>query len=111
MTRFTSYRWVGVVITASAMFATAMGAQPPGTAPGPLAAAKTQQQIAEQKVGADITQTLENADKLAKSNRIATPSQTLKTAKQNRQFTQGISETARTRFTAMLDAKLAAIDG
>jgi len=95
------------------VFATAIAAQPPrpGTPPDPLKDATTQRQIAEQKTGADITQTLENADRLAKSNRIATASQTLKTAKQNLQFTQGISETARTRFTAMLDAKLAAIEG
>jgi hypothetical protein len=95
------------------MFVTTVAAQPPRpvTPVDPLEAAKAQQRIAEQKAQLDLLQTIENADKLAKSGRIGIAKQTLKTAKQNLQLALGISETARTRFTAMLDAKLAAIDG
>lgn len=113
MTRFTSYRWAGAVVTAIGLFATAAVGQPPQpvTPADPLEAAKAQQRIAEQKVQADILQTIENADKLAKSGRAAKALQALTTAKQNLQFALGISETARTRFTALLDAKLAVIQG
>jgi len=113
MTRFTSYRWVGAVLTAIGLLATTAAGQPPRPpAPAdPLAVAKAQQRIAEQKAEADILQTIENADRLAKGGLTAKAAQTLKSAKQNLQFTVGIGDAARTRFTAMLDAKLAAVEG
>jgi hypothetical protein len=113
MTRFTSYRWTGAIAVALGLFATALAGQPPRptTPVDPIEAAKTQRSIAEQKAETEITQTIENADRLAKGNLAAKASQTLKTAKQNLQLAQGISDAARTRLTAMLDAKLAAVEG
>jgi hypothetical protein len=113
MMRFTSYRWAGAVVTALGLFAATVVGQPPrpSTPIDPIDAAKAQQRIAEQKVESEILQTIENSDRLAKGNLTAKASQTLKTAKQNLQLAQGISETARTRLTNLLDAKLAAVEG
>lgn len=113
MTRFTNYRWASAVLTAFGLFATTVAGQPPRPAAplDPLATAKAQQKVAEQKAEADILQTIDNANKLAQSNRTAKAAQHLKAAKQNIQFAVGISDAARTRFTEMLDAKLAAIEG
>lgn len=110
MARFTSYRWAGAAVTAFGLFATAASAQP-GRPADPLEAAKAQQRIAEQKAESDILQTIENADRLAKANHKERAVQQLRAAKQSIQFALGISEAARTRFTAMLDQKLAAIEG
>ena len=90
------------------LFAAVAAAQPPAD---PAETAKLRQRLAEQKAEADIRQTLENADKLARSLRTALAIKTLKTAKQNLQFTLGLSNAARTRLTALLDGKLAAVEG
>jgi hypothetical protein len=113
MTRFTSYRWTGAIAVALGLFATAIAGQPPrpATPTDPIEAAKVQRTVAEKKKEAEILQTIENADKLAKGNHAAKASQTLRTAKQNLQFEQGIGDDARTRLTALLDAKLAAVEG
>src|SRR4051794_33973600 len=113
MTRFTSYRWAGAVVTAIGLFAAAAAAQPPRpSAPAdPLEAAKSQQRIAEQKAESEVLLALENADRLAKGNLAAKAAQTLRTAKQNLQLAVGISDAARTRLTTILDAKLAAVEG
>lgn len=112
MTHFTSFRGAFTAITATALFAAVVAAQPPRPSPAdPLDAAKAQQRIAEQKAELDLLQTIENADRLAKAGHTAKASQTLRTAKQNMQGALGISDAARTRFTAMIDAKLAALDG
>ncbi len=110
MARFTSYRWAGAAVTALGLFATVAVAQP-GRPADPLEAAKAQQRIAEQKAELNIIQTIENADRLAKANHKEKASQQLRGAKQSIQFALGISEAARTRFTTMLDQKLAAIEG
>jgi hypothetical protein len=113
MRHFRSYRWVGAAVAAIGLFAAAVAGQPPrpATPPDPIDAAKAQQRIAEQKAEADILQTIENADRLAKGGHVAKAAQTLKTAKQNLQAALGIGDTARTKFTTMLDAKLAAVEG
>src|SRR4051794_8407245 len=95
MTRFTSYRWAGAVLTAIGLLATTVAGQPPRPAPAdPLEVARARQKIAEQKAEAEILQTIENADRLAKGSLTAKAAQTLKSAKQNLQFTVGIGDAA-----------------
>lgn len=112
MTRFTSYRWAGAAAAALGLFAATVAGQPPRPAPpDPLEAAKATQRIAEQRAESEVLLQIQNADNLAKGNHTAKAVSTLKTAKQNLQFAPGIGEAARTRLTAMLDAKLAAVEG
>src|SRR5262245_23545292 len=112
MTHFRSYRWAFAAVTALGLFAAAVTGQPPRPAPAdPLEAAKAQQRIAEQKAEVDLLQTIENADRLAKAGHTVKAAQTLRTAKQNIQLALGIGDAARTRFTALIDAKLAAVEG
>ncbi|QJW93381.1 hypothetical protein [Frigoriglobus tundricola] len=115
MRHISSYRWAGAAVTALGLFATVVLGQPPRpgqTGPtDPIGAAKAQQSIAEQKFEAEIRQTIENADKLAKSNRTDNAARKLKQSKLYVQGAVGISDDARTRFTAMLDAELAVVEG
>src|SRR5690242_8303130 len=113
MTHFRSHRWAGAAVAALGLFAAAVAGQPPRPAgpADPLEAAKAQQRIAEQKAEVDLRQTIENADRLAKGGHTVKAAQTLRAAKQNVQLALGISDAARTRFTALLDAKLAAVEG
>ena len=90
MRHFTSYRWAGAVVTALGLFATAVAGEPPRPAPtDPINAAKAQQKIAEDKVGFEIRETIDNADKLAKGNWTAKATEKLKSAKLNLQVTLG----------------------
>lgn len=107
----TNIRRVGAAVLAIGLFATIVSAQPPRPAPvDPLEVAKAQQKIAEQKVESNIRQTIANADAL----KIRFPEkaiQNLKRSKVDLQLTIGISGAARTRLTALLDDKIAAISG
>jgi hypothetical protein len=107
-----SYRWAGAVVAAFSLFATTVAGQPQRSAPvDPIESAKSRQSIAAQKAEADILQTIENADRLAKGNLTAKALQSLRTAKSNLQSAVGLSEAGRTRLTGLLDAKMAAIEG
>lgn len=99
MARMKSYRWVGAVVTAVGLFATANAGQPPRPAPQPdqLEQARVKQQIAEQKAERDIAEVLKAADQQVR-NSPAKAAQILKTAKADLQFAS-IGEAARTRLT------------
>jgi hypothetical protein len=114
--RTKSYRWAGAAVTALALFAaTAAGQQP---APfDPLDAAKAQKSIAQEKAErsaeANVRLALDNADQFAKGGANFKPKaiQTLKNAKADVQVALGLSDAARTRLTAVIDAKLAVLEG
>ncbi len=115
MRHISSYRWAGAAVTALGLFATAVLGQPPRPAPtgptDPIGAAKAQQSIAEQKLEFDIRLAILNADNLVKGNRSDKAAQALKQSKLQVQGATGISDDARTRLTAMLDAQLAVVEG
>src|SRR4051812_12677642 len=102
MTHSRSYRWAGAAVTATALFATALAAQPPrpGAPVDPIEAAKANQQIIEQKMAVNVLQTIENADRLARGGHTAKAVQQLKTMKQDVQLALGIGDATRTKFTA-----------
>jgi len=107
----TNTRRIGAAILAIGLFTAVVSAQPPRPAPvDPLEVAKARQKIAEQKAEADIRLVLANADTL-KTRFPEKAIQTLKRAKGDLQLTLGISDATRTRLTALLDAKIAALGG
>jgi hypothetical protein len=109
MMRPSSYRWAGAAVTALGLFATAVAGQPPRL--DPIEAEKSRQTVAEQKAESEILLQITNADNLAKSGRPEKAMQKLRTAKADLQVAVGLSDAARTRLTAVLDAKLAAVSG
>jgi hypothetical protein len=117
MMSYTRYRWAGAAVTAIGLFATSVAGQPPRPAPlDPLETAKTQKSIAQQKAEAqaevDARQAIDNATQQAKRAELKPKAvQALRTAKANLQLAPGLSDATRTRLTALLDAKLAVIEG
>jgi hypothetical protein len=93
--------WAGVA--AIGLFATGLVAQPP--AGDPLAAARAQQKIADQKIGQSVADALRDADRLAKTNP-AKAAQILKAAQSDIDLAVGISGDARTKLSASVQAKL-----
>lgn len=97
MTRFWCCRGLGAVVVAAGTLA-------------PLALAAPPQQVVEQKAESEVAAALAAADQQLRFNQRAKAAAILKEAKQNLQFAT-VGETARTRLTAALDAKLAAVEG
>jgi hypothetical protein len=116
MMSFTRYRLAGAAVTAIGLFATTVAGQPPRPAPlDPIEAAKLQKSLAEQKAErqaeADVKLAIDNATAYAKGNKTVQAVQTLKSAKASLQLAVGLGNDTRTRLTALLDAKLAAVEG
>lgn len=105
MTRVRNIRRVGVLALALGLTASAAAGRQP-----PLDLETAKQKVAEQKVERELADVLVAADQQLRFNNRAKAADLIKDAKRNLQFAP-ISEAARTRLTATLDGKIAALEG
>lgn len=105
-------RWAAVAVAGIGLFATTLLGQPPRTPPADplLDAAKAQRKIADQKAESEVLGAIQEADRLLKTNP-AKALQRLKGAQSDIDLSVAISGDARKGLTAMLQGKIAAIEG
>jgi hypothetical protein len=102
-------RRLGLVAVTLGMIGTLAAAQPP-KALDPIAEAKARQQIADQKAESEVLAAVKDAERQAKTNP-AKAVQTLKAAQSNVDLAVSLSGEARKNLTALLDGKIAQLEG
>jgi hypothetical protein len=108
MNRIRTVRRLAIAAFGIGLFAGGATAQPPRPAQDPLAAAR--QQVADQKVEADVNAAIADAERLAKTNREKAV-RTLKTAQGNIDLAVAISGDARKKYTELLQQRIAILEG
>jgi hypothetical protein len=106
MKSFGLTRWAAAGVVAAGLCGTAAVAQPPD----PISAAKARQQVADQKAEADVLAAVRDADRLARTNP-ARAAQILRAAQGGVDLSAAISGDTRKALTALLQAKIAAVEG
>lgn len=101
-------RWATVSLATVVMCGVAGLAQPPR--PDPINAAKAAQRIADQKATSEVLGVIQDADRTARVNKVKA-AQSLKGALLNIDLASGISTETRKSLTALLQAKIAGLEG